>query len=680
MLPVVFVLILLPGTAGASSARESAGSGSAGSGVGTTSAGKCPTAKAASKLARCSSARRKTSLKVRVVNVPPGVAPDVDVKGPGVKKHLVRTKKFTPAAVGKWTITAHNLGRTSDTVWPSLPRQIVKVRRGKSKVVTVDYSIVVPKTTEVLAAAKVTNVSPGAGGVTTVTLGSAAPVDVGDTLAVGVGSATPYGLLGKVTSVSASKTQMTIDAGTVSLLDAVSAGHMDVSMPLTSSDVAGSRAHMSTLRPEDRKAQLRLQSAPGSKVTEGLKENFSCAAQASAELSGSVSMAPTVNFKADWSLFKGVTSATVSAGIVQSAQLTATLNGSGGCELKRTALLAKPITFRPITITVGPVPVVLVPTVQFFADGSASFEASAKAGMSQRLDASVGLTYSKGSGFRPTQKFSNKVTQIGPEFKGEAQVEAGVAPEVNVLIYGIGGPRMYVRGSVEADAQAHATPAGAFISWNLDLRLKGAAALDIDKLKLHSGELSLFNKKFDIANGRLPYTAPPPVITTTSLPNGTVGNNYSQTLGTQDGRPGEWTIASGALPAGLALSATGTISGTPTVAGTSNFTVRFTDHQGGSDTQALSIVVAPGRCHPGTYDGAVIDAGDFYWIQFNGNFPYSGTIAWGDGATTATSSPGYWQHTYNTPGTYTVRITGSGTFGNPPTSCTDNITTVVQVQ
>jgi len=64
-------------------------------------------------------------------------------------------------------------------------------------------------------------------------------------------------------------------------------------------------------------------------------------------------------------------------------------------------------------------------------------------------------------------------------------------------------------------------------------------------------------------------------ITTTSLPDGTVGTPYSQTLQTAGGGPPlTWAVASGTLPAGLTLSTSaGTISGTPTIAGSSTFIV-----------------------------------------------------------------------------------------------------------
>jgi fibronectin type 3 domain-containing protein len=84
-----------------------------------------------------------------------------------------------------------------------------------------------------------------------------------------------------------------------------------------------------------------------------------------------------------------------------------------------------------------------------------------------------------------------------------------------------------------------------------------------------------------------------PAITTSSLPNGAVGTAYSQTLTATGSTPITWSIESGALPAGLSLSGAGTISGTPTTAGTSNFTVRAAN-AAGSATKALAIVIDQG--------------------------------------------------------------------------------------
>ncbi|NBV86906.1 MAG: DUF1566 domain-containing protein, partial [Verrucomicrobia bacterium] len=81
-------------------------------------------------------------------------------------------------------------------------------------------------------------------------------------------------------------------------------------------------------------------------------------------------------------------------------------------------------------------------------------------------------------------------------------------------------------------------------------------------------------------------------ITSAALPNTTTGAPYSQTLAASGGTPNYiWSIASGALPTGLALSSAGVISGSSTAAGTFTFTATATDSVGHSASKTLSILV-----------------------------------------------------------------------------------------
>ncbi len=84
-------------------------------------------------------------------------------------------------------------------------------------------------------------------------------------------------------------------------------------------------------------------------------------------------------------------------------------------------------------------------------------------------------------------------------------------------------------------------------------------------------------------------------ITTTSLPAGTVDQDYGQTVEATGGTmPYTWSIAVGTLPPGLTLNAlTGIISGRPTTASTYSFTAAVTDSSTLVQTvsKALSIVV-----------------------------------------------------------------------------------------
>jgi Putative Ig domain len=86
-------------------------------------------------------------------------------------------------------------------------------------------------------------------------------------------------------------------------------------------------------------------------------------------------------------------------------------------------------------------------------------------------------------------------------------------------------------------------------------------------------------------------------ITTTSLPSATVNQAYSQALQAAGGiTPYNWSLSSGTLPAGLMLSAGGTISGAPKSSGTSNFTVQVKDSSSPIQTasQPLALTVQPG--------------------------------------------------------------------------------------
>ena len=71
----------------------------------------------------------------------------------------------------------------------------------------------------------------------------------------------------------------------------------------------------------------------------------------------------------------------------------------------------------------------------------------------------------------------------------------------------------------------------------------------------------------------------PLVITSTTPPAAVVGQAYSYQLTASGGvAPYVWTLLAGStLPAGLTLSSTGLISGTPTASGSVSFSVVCTD-------------------------------------------------------------------------------------------------------
>ena len=92
-----------------------------------------------------------------------------------------------------------------------------------------------------------------------------------------------------------------------------------------------------------------------------------------------------------------------------------------------------------------------------------------------------------------------------------------------------------------------------------------------------------------------------PVITLSpsTLPNGTIGAAYSQTIVASGGAPPYvFTVTSGTLPPGLTLTPTGLLAGTPTTAGTFTFTVRATDANGCFGSIAYTIVISAAPVPP----------------------------------------------------------------------------------
>ncbi|MEO6923393.1 MAG: Ig-like domain repeat protein, partial [Bryocella sp.] len=82
------------------------------------------------------------------------------------------------------------------------------------------------------------------------------------------------------------------------------------------------------------------------------------------------------------------------------------------------------------------------------------------------------------------------------------------------------------------------------------------------------------------------------------LAGGTVGTSYGQTISASGGVGAySYAVTSGALPNGLTLTNTGTLSGTPTAAGSYSFTITATDSSTPttfSGSQSYTVVIAPG--------------------------------------------------------------------------------------
>ncbi|MGA9209493.1 MAG: DUF4082 domain-containing protein, partial [Terriglobales bacterium] len=93
-------------------------------------------------------------------------------------------------------------------------------------------------------------------------------------------------------------------------------------------------------------------------------------------------------------------------------------------------------------------------------------------------------------------------------------------------------------------------------------------------------------------SGSTTLSVQPPalVITTSSLTDGLQNQPYSATLAASGGLPPYiWSLASGTLPAGLSLATNGQMTGTPSLVGSSTFTVQVQDSSSQTVTKSLSL-------------------------------------------------------------------------------------------
>jgi hypothetical protein len=103
-----------------------------------------------------------------------------------------------------------------------------------------------------------------------------------------------------------------------------------------------------------------------------------------------------------------------------------------------------------------------------------------------------------------------------------------------------------------------------------------------------TGTITIAGKTFTVTQSGCPLLT----ISPASLPNGFAGVAYNQMLTSSGAAPHTFSAGAGTLPAGLSLSASGLLSGTPAANGTFTFTINVTDGAGCLGAREYTVIIS----------------------------------------------------------------------------------------
>jgi len=240
---------------------------------------------------------------------------------------------------------------------------------------------------------------------------------------------------------------------------------------------------------------------------------------------------------------------------------------------KGIALIPGPGLILPeIDIQIGPIPVVIVPTLQLYLNGYAVVSVHIVATATQTFSASAGVIYKHGT-FSSYSSESNSFTDSVSVGSGTAYVAASLTPQLDLLVYDASGPTIDV--GVELDASATVGSPQPSPWWQLNGCLYAGAGLTVSALDLDWSDPNILQDCGRIADsGPAP---PPPLVLAINSPasfSGTVNDGFSTPAPTLATGPncaqcGSLTWGVSQNPSWLTVNAaTGVLSGTPTTAGT----------------------------------------------------------------------------------------------------------------
>lgn len=345
-----------------------------------------------------------------------------------------------------------------------------------------------PPRTQVIAPSSVAAApDPGADG--DVRFVGAVDVRSGDILAAGVGDATPYGLLRRVTAVRVENGSTVVTTTPATLDEALPEGAFSESVAGEELDTTDPQA-----APKKSAQPTSTAASKAGMLMARVDKKVTCASGASLDIEGNVGIYPSIEFEGGWSLLHGPHAKLVGKAEA-STSLSASAQANASCTFGPKEIWSK--VLKPYVFSVGPVPVVLVPKVTVDLSGDGSVDADVDSEIHGSITAEAGIDYSNGEA-HPISSFDKGWGFTPPNPTGHAHLAGTVSPRIDVLLYGVGGPRLTFNAGLAVDATVSAEQPDP--QWQLTAPVSLKAKLAIPALKIDSPELTVYEHTFLLAS------------------------------------------------------------------------------------------------------------------------------------------------------------------------------------
>ncbi len=264
---------------------------------------------------------------------------------------------------------------------------------------------------------------------------------IGDIIASAPTDAAPYGLLKKVVAKTSNSGSTVVTVENAALADAIEQADIEVSRELTLDDVSSEEALQKGVSLK-RSANLDLKSfSIELKNVLYDEDNNKNTLDDQTTITGSVTLTPSVNFKARIKSFKLESLLfTTSAKEELDIKLDSKLPLAG---FKEEIPIYK-FKFKPFVVNAG-IPLVFVPKLTVYVGLQGKITTTLTAEIVQSAKVTAGMRYADKK-WSTVKEFTNVISYDAPKVTLTAEVKAYCGLELELLLYNVAGPSAYING------------------------------------------------------------------------------------------------------------------------------------------------------------------------------------------------------------------------------------------